>query len=75
MNHSAAHRDGVFQRFISDADLFERMNAARRNRQIDRTPADEVAFARDRPAFRKDLRRAHAVPGRPRAIRPPGRYR
>ena len=46
MNHPAAHRDGVLEHFIGDADLFERMNAARRKRQIDRAPADDVAFAR-----------------------------
>ena len=45
VNHPAAHRDGVLQRFISDADAFERMNSPGRNRQIDRTPADYVAFA------------------------------
>src|SRR5207244_11113375 len=46
VNPPAAHRDRVLQRFVRDADLFERMYAARRNRQIDRPPADNVAFAR-----------------------------
>ena len=46
MNHPAAHRDRVLQCFVGDPDLFERMNAARRNRQIDRASADDVAFAR-----------------------------
>jgi hypothetical protein len=46
VNHPAAHWDRVLQRFIRDADLFERMNAPRRNCQIDRAPADDVAFAR-----------------------------
>ncbi len=53
VNHAAAHRDGVLQDFISDADLFKRMNAARRNREIDRAPADDVAFARIGPPFVK----------------------
>ena len=53
VNHAAAHRDGVFQCFISDSDLFKRMNAARRNRKIDRTSADEVAFAGIGPSFVK----------------------
>src|SRR5438876_2465591 len=46
MNHPAAHGDRMLQRLMRDADLFERMNAPRRNRQIDRSPADDVAFAR-----------------------------
>jgi hypothetical protein len=35
----------VSQRFISNADLFERVNATCRNRQINRAPADDVSFA------------------------------
>ena len=46
MNHPAAHRDRVLQRFFSDPDLFQRVNPACRNRQIDRAPADDVPFAR-----------------------------
>ena len=46
VNHPAAHRDRVLQYFISDAELFERVNSAGRKRQVDRTPADDVAFAR-----------------------------
>src|SRR5438445_7333201 len=46
MNHPAAHGDCVLQCFMREADLFERMNAPRRNRQINRSPADDVAFAR-----------------------------
>ena len=46
MYHPAAHRDCVLQCFIRDTDLFERMNAPRRNRQIDRPPANYIAFAR-----------------------------
>ena|SRR5438093_8684251 len=46
MNHAATHRDRVPQRFVSDPDLFERMNPTRRNCQIDRTSANNVAFAR-----------------------------
>ena len=46
VNHPATHRDGMSQNFIRDTDLFERMNAPRRNRQIDRPPANDIAFAR-----------------------------
>ena len=46
VNHPAAHRDRVLQHFISDSDLLERMNAAGREREIDRSSADHVAFAR-----------------------------
>src|SRR5439155_4747857 len=46
MNHPATHRDRVTERFVSDPDLFERMNPTRRNCQIDRTSANNVAFAR-----------------------------
>ena len=46
VNHPAAHRDRVSQCFLSDADLFQRVNPACRNRQIDRAPADDVPFAR-----------------------------
>ena len=46
MNHPGAHGDRVLQRFMREADLFERMNAPRRDREIDRPPADDVAFAR-----------------------------
>ena len=46
MDHPAAHRDGVPQHFIRDAELFERVNAARREREIDRAPADEISLTR-----------------------------
>ena len=46
VNHPAAHRDRVLQRFLGDPDLFERVNSACRKRQIDRAPADDVPFAR-----------------------------
>ena len=46
VNHSAAHRDRVLQRFVRDADLFQCMDASRRNRQIDRPSANDVALAR-----------------------------
>ena len=45
MDHSAAHRNRVVQHFVSDPDLFERMNPTRRNCQIDRAPSNKVAFA------------------------------
>jgi hypothetical protein len=46
MDHPAAHWNRVSQRFISNADLFERVNPACRNRQIDRASTDDVSFAR-----------------------------
>src|SRR6266566_9434403 len=45
MNHPAPHRDGVLQDFICDPKLLERMNPARGEREIDRAPADNIAFA------------------------------
>jgi hypothetical protein len=51
VDHSAAHRDCVPQDFISDAELFERMNAPRRKGQIDGTATDEISFPRVNPAF------------------------
>ena len=53
VNHSTAHRDRVLQYFVGDSDLFERVNSARRNRQIDRAPADDVSFARISAPFVK----------------------
>ena len=46
VNHPTAHRDRVFQCFLGDPDLFQRVNPACRNRQIDRTSAEDVPFAR-----------------------------
>jgi hypothetical protein len=45
MNHPSAHWDRVPERFVSDPDLFECMNPARRNRQIDRAPTNKIALA------------------------------
>ena len=53
VDHPAAHRDGVPQHFIGDAELLERVNPAGRKREIDRASADDVAFARISPAFVK----------------------
>jgi len=65
VNHPAAHGDRVLQRFMRQADLFERMNAPRRNRQIDRAPTDDVAFARVSAALVKiDIVSAPAQVGR-----------
>jgi hypothetical protein len=36
----------VSQRFIRDTELLERVNPARRDREIDRTSSDNIAFAR-----------------------------
>src|SRR6266436_4257272 len=44
VNHSTAHRDRVLQCFLGDPDLFQRVNPACRNRQIDRATADDVPF-------------------------------
>src|SRR5438094_8506594 len=46
MYRPAAHRDGGPQHFVSDPELLERVNPARRERGIDRAPADNIAFAR-----------------------------
>ena len=53
MDHAAAHRDGVSQHFVGDAELLERVNPARRERKVDRPPADEVARARVGPSLVK----------------------
>ena len=53
VNHPAAHRDRVLQHFVSNAELLERVNPARRERQIDRPPADKVARARVGPSLVK----------------------
>ena len=45
VNHPTAHRDRVLQCFLGDPDLFQRVNPACRNRQIDRASADDVPFA------------------------------
>ena len=45
VNHPTAHRDRVLQRFLGDSDLFQRVNPACRNRQVDRAAADHVPFA------------------------------
>src|SRR5437870_5483499 len=49
MNHSSAHRDGVPQNFVSQAELFEPVNSPRRHRQVIRATANEVAGAWVRP--------------------------
>src|SRR5207249_1826096 len=58
MNHPAAHWDCMFQGLFSDPDMFERVDPARRNRQVDRASAHDVAFARIGPSFVK----IHLVP-------------
>src|SRR5205807_5270677 len=46
MDHPAAHWDRVSQRFLGDPDLFERMDPACRNGQVNGASADNVPFAR-----------------------------
>ena len=41
------------QHFIGDAELLEGVNAARRESEIDRAPADDIAVARIGPPFVK----------------------
>ena len=53
VDHAAAHRNGVPQHFIGDAELFERVNSAGRKREIDRAPADDVSLARISAPFVK----------------------
>ena len=53
MDHSAAHRDRVLEHLIGDTELLERVNPARRDREIDGTPTDDVAFARVSPTLVK----------------------
>ena len=51
MNHPAGHGDGVLENFIRDAELLERMNPARRERQVDRAAGHEIPRARIGPAL------------------------
>jgi hypothetical protein len=53
MNHAAGHWDRVPENFLGNPELFERVNAAGREREIDRASADEIALARIGPAFVK----------------------
>src|SRR4029077_14445667 len=46
MDHPAAHWNRVSQRFISNPDLFERVNAACRNRQVNRASPNDISFVR-----------------------------
>src|SRR5215216_7034777 len=46
VNHPTAHRDRMLQCFLGDSDLFQCVNAACRNCQIDRAPANDVPFPR-----------------------------
>ena len=45
VNHTAAHWDRMPQHFISDAELFECVDAAGRKREIYRASANDVSFA------------------------------
>ena len=70
VNHPATHRDRMLQCFMSDTDLFERMNAPCRNRQIDRSPADDVALARvSAPLVKINIVPAPAQIGREQSAR------
>ena len=70
VNHPTTHRDCVLQCFISDPDLLERMNAPGRNRQINRAPADDVAFARiSAPLVQIDIVPSPAQVGREQTTR------
>ena len=46
MDHTAAHGNGVTQHLIGNTELFERVNAAGRKREIDRASANCVSLAR-----------------------------
>ncbi len=51
MDHASAHRDGVLQDFIGEAELLEGMNAAGGESEINRAAANSVACARVGPAL------------------------
>jgi hypothetical protein len=56
MDHPAGHWNSVSQRLISNADLFERVNPARRNRQINRASTNDIPLARfSAPLVKIDL--------------------
>jgi len=53
VDHAARHWDRVLEHFFGDAELLERVNAARRERKVDGSPTDRVAFARIGPPLAK----------------------
>ena len=53
MDHASRHGDGVLEYFVGDAELLEGVDSARGEREIDRSPADKVAFARVSSSFVK----------------------
>jgi hypothetical protein len=57
MDHPAAHRDGVSQDFISDAELLERVDAPCGKGEIDRPAADEISG----PRIRAPLIQLHLI--------------
>src|SRR5437867_9227281 len=53
VDHASAHRNRVSQHVICDLNLFERVNPTRRNSEIDRASAYNVAFTRISPSLVK----------------------
>jgi hypothetical protein len=53
MDHPARHWDGVSENFLRDAKLFKGVDAAGREREIDRAAAHDVPFPRIGATFVK----------------------
>ena len=53
MDHPAVHWNRVSQRLVGNSNLFEGVNPARRNCQVDRATTDDVSFARISAPFIK----------------------
>ena len=72
VNHPASHRNCLSQYFVGDSDLLQRMNSSGREREIDRSSANHIAFARIAPALVKidlvpassEVRRQQSAGGR-----------
>jgi hypothetical protein len=53
MDHATPHWDRMAQYIVGNTELLERMDPARREREINRPPSDNIAFARISPSLVK----------------------
>lgn len=51
VDHPARHRDRVLEHFVGNAELFKGVDAAGREREIDRPAANDIPFPRIGPPF------------------------
>jgi hypothetical protein len=70
MDHASAHRDGVLEDFIGEAELLEGVDAASGEGEINRAAANGIARSRVRPVLVElDLNAAPAEKGGEQASR------